>query len=109
MELFEEFIETAEESLQKGRYTAAVRNYATAIFLLIDKYLKEEHNILVKNHTDRFNKLEELARRDSRAKKLLEIYELVFEVYRKTYYIPLPKEQALLLKKYVEDARKLVE
>jgi HEPN domain-containing protein len=75
MEVWEEFLESANDDYNKGRYTAAVRNYATAIFLLIDKYLREKYNITVKSHQDRFERLRELLKKDEKIKKILEIYE----------------------------------
>ncbi|MGB9674827.1 MAG: HEPN domain-containing protein [Nanopusillaceae archaeon] len=108
MEVWEEFLESANDDYNKGRYTVAVRNYATAIFLLIDKYLREKHNVSVKSHQDRFHILKELSKNDMKIKKILEIYEITFEIYRKTYYIKLAKEEADILNKYVNEIRRII-
>ncbi|BBL45474.1 hypothetical protein MJ1_0307 [Nanobdella aerobiophila] len=106
MEVFEEFIESGNDNFNKKRYTAAVRDYATAIFLMIDIYLKR-YNIRIKNHNERFDVLKSL-KEDNIIKRLLDIYEVIFEIYRKTYYNKLSDEEAKLLKEYSDEVRRYI-
>jgi len=107
--IWEEFYESAEENFRKNRFTAAAEHYAKAIFLMIDGYLKRKYEITVTNHYERKTFLLSKSSIDEKCKKLLEIYEKVYEIYRETYTRPLTKEEALVLKTLTEDVRKLIE
>ena len=106
---WKEFYESAEENFQKGRYTAASEDYAKAIFLMIDEYLKKKYGITVTNHQERRLFLLSKAETDENCKKLLEIYERVYEIYRETYTRSLTKEEALILRMLAENVRKIIE
>jgi len=72
---WQEFLESAQENCEKKRYTAAAEDYAKAIFLMIDCYLKTKYLSLCKSHPNKtlakhIEEIEEIFR------KLVAFYEL---------------------------------
>ena len=108
--VLKEFYESAEENFRKNRFTAAARDYAKAIFLMIDEYLRKKYGITVKDDYERKTILLSKSTEDEKCKKLLEILKICEKVYNEETYIRhLTKEEALALKTLAEDVRKLIE
>jgi len=105
-EIYREFLESAEENFNKGRYTAACEDYSKAIFIMIDSYLKMKYNITVDNHSERRLHLESLKNIDRKCEELLNIYLMVYKMYRETYNRKLSYSEAAMLREY---AKKLLE
>ena len=53
----QDFIETADEALEKQKWNVAVANYFRALTNLCDYLIYEKIRIFPKNHNERFNLL----------------------------------------------------
>jgi len=99
----DEFIESADEDVAKGRYNSAVTSYFKAIATICDLKIYEWRRVLPKNHSERFSFLKE---------GFYEIYKIIgplFKKYIKTYNLRLGKEEAITFKKNVEEIKKRFE
>lgn len=103
LENAEEFLESAEDNLLKGRFNAAVSDFFKAITNLYDYLIYKDTKIVVKNHNERFDLLR---------KYYPEAYDKVFKLFRKyrdSYNLRLKEEDALSLKKYAYELKRIVE
>jgi len=107
-EIYEEFLESAEENFNKGRYTAACEDYSKAIFIMIDFYLKKKYNITVDNHSERRLHLESLKNIDKKCEELLIIYLAVYKIYRETYNRKLSYSEAVKLREYAKKVLEII-
>jgi HEPN domain-containing protein len=98
-----EFLESAEQDLNEGRYNSSVSSYFKAIATICDLNIYKLRRVLPKNHSERFLFLKT---------SFSEVYEIVsplFDEYTKTYNLRLGKKEALLFVENVEKIRKLFE
>ncbi len=96
-----EFLESAEDNILKNRFNAAVSDFFKAITNLCDYWIYRDTKIAVKNHNERFDLLK---------KYYPEIYERVFVLfkkYRDSYNLRLQKEDAVLLKEYAYELKRI--
>jgi len=107
-EIYKEFLESAEENFNKGRYTAACEDYSKAIFIMIDFYLKRRYNITVDNHSERRLHLESLKNIDKKCEELLSIYLAVYKIYRETYNRKLSYSEAVTLREYTKKVLEII-
>lgn len=98
---FDDFIGSAERDFKNNKYNPAVSNYFKAIAILCDWKIYKERRLLPKNHSERFHFLE------LHFKSAYELVSPLFRKYTDSYNIRLNKEDALLLKKNVEELRKI--
>ncbi len=102
LENAEEFLESAEDSLKKERWNAAVSNFFKAIVTFCDYLLYKQIKIIPKNHSERFDLLE------LHFKEIYPEISKLFKSYRESYNLKLTKEQALTLKKHAYEIRDFV-
>jgi len=107
-EIYKEFLESAEENFNKGRYTAACEDYSKAIFIMIDAYLKKKYNITIDNHSERKLHLESLKSMDRKCEELLNIYLTVYKMYRETYNRKLSYSEAVMLREYAKKVLEII-
>ena len=98
----QEFVDSAEDNLIKKRFNACVSDYFKAMTNLCDYKIYSEMKIVVKNHNERFDLLK---------KYYPYIYEKIFDLfkkYRESYNLRLNREDAMLLKKYVYELKRII-
>lgn len=98
-----EFLESGEDNLKKNRWNAAVSDFFKAISNFCDYMLYKKIRVFPKNHNERFQLLE---------KYFKEIYNKIIELfkkYRESYNLRLKKEDALELKLFAYELKKLAE
>jgi len=96
-----EFLESAEDNLKKKRWNASVSDFFKAISNFSDFLIYKEIKIFSKNHNERFQLLK---------KYFPEIYKEIlnlFEIYRKSYNLRMKKEDALNLKSFAYELKKI--
>ena len=99
----EEFEASGIDNLKKERWNAAVADFFRAISNNCDYKIYKQIKILPKNHNERFNLLE---------KYFPDIYQNIrdlFEKYRESYNLRLTKEDALFIKKYLDELKSNLE
>jgi HEPN domain-containing protein len=99
----EEFLESAEADLAKGRYNSAVSSYFKAIATLCDLKIYELRRVLPKNHSERFLFLK------ISFPSAYKIVSGLFNEYTKTYNLRLGKKDALLFKENAKKIREILE
>lgn len=99
---FREFLDSANDDLKKKRYNSAVSNYFKAIVILCDLKIYLDRNALPKNHTERFLFL------NVHYKEIEEKLSKIFKKYTDSYNMKMSEEDALNLKKNVEEIRNLL-
>ena len=98
----EEFLNSGEDNIKKGRFNVAVSDFFKAIVILCDYLIYRELKILPKNHNERFNLLQNYFK---------DIYIKVsglFETYTKSYNLRLGKNDAIKLKEYANGLKNFI-
>ena len=95
-----EFLASAEEDFNKGRYNAAISSYFKAMASICDLEIYRAKRILPKNHAERFLFLE------TSFNEVYKIISKLFKDYTKTYNLRLSKKDAFLFK---ENVKKIIE
>jgi len=102
-ENFSDFINSAEEDMNKGRFNPAVSSYFKAIAILCDLNIYQKVGLLPKNHSERFLYLK---------MHFGEVYSLIspsFKDYTDSYNKRVSKENAVKLRKNVEKIKGIFE
>lgn len=97
-----EFFESGEDNLLKGRYNASTSDFFKSIVVLCDFLIYSQIKRLPKNHSDRFNLLENY---------FGEIYGVVsklFKPYTDSYNLKSTKEEAIKFKEYAKKLEEFV-
>jgi len=94
-----EFESSGEDNLKKERWNAAVADFFRAISNNCDYLIYKQIKIIPKNHNERFNLLEKYF------PKVYKNIRTLFEKYRESYNIRLSKEDALFLKKHLNELK----
>jgi len=103
LENFEDFINSAEEDLSKGRFNPAVSSYFKAIAILCDFKIYEKVGLLPKNHSERFLYLK------MHFKNVYDIVNPLFKDYTDSYNKRVSKENTLKLKENVDKIKRIFE
>ena len=102
LENAKEFLESAEDSLKKERWNAAVSNYFKAIVTFCDYLIYKNIKAIPKNHNERFDLLK-IHFNDL----YIKIFDL-FKKYRESYTLRLKKEDAIRLREYAYEIRNII-
>ena len=94
-----EFLESAEDDLQKERYNSSISSFFKAIAVMCDLKIYQDKRILPKNHAERFLFLK------TDYKESYLIVSLLFQRYKDSYNLRIKKNDALEVKKNVERIR----
>jgi len=98
----DEFLDSGEDNLKKGRFNASVSDFFKAIVILCDYLIYKEIKVIPKNHGERFSLL---------MKYFKDVYSKVsglFKVYTKSYNLRLNKEDAIRLQEYANELKEFV-
>lgn len=101
IENFNDFITSAEEDLNKGRYNPAVSSYFKGIAILCDLNIYKKVGLLPKNHSERFLYLK------MHFKEVYDIIDPLFKDYTDSYNKRVSKENAFKLKENVEKIKRI--
>lgn len=99
---FREYLEMAEYSFSKGKLNAAVTLYYKALVELCDLELLRKLNKIGANHTERFDLLR------ASSPSLYNTASKLFRFYRDSYSKEISETIANLVKKEVENAKRIV-
>ena len=94
-----EFFESGNDNLEKGRYNVAVSDFFKAIVVCCDLLIYKNTKIVPKNHNDRFSLLK---------KYFTIVYKRVselFVLYTKSYNLRLSKKDAVNVRDYANELR----
>ncbi len=97
-----EFLESANDALNKQRYNAAVDAFFKAIVIMCDLEIYHQRHLLPKNHSERFLFLK---------MHFNTVYEKVnplFSTYTKLYNLRMEKKDAEVLKENVSRIKELL-
>ena len=97
---FKDFLNSANDELEKKRYNPAVSSYFKAIAILCDLKIYQERKLLPKNHQERFLFLQ------THFPETYQILSSLFEKYRNSYNLRMKQEDALNLKENAEKLKK---
>ena len=98
----EEFLDSGEENLKKGRFNASVSDFFKAIVILCDYLIYKEIKTMPKNHNDRFSLLRNYFRDiHNRVSEL-------FKTYIRSYNLRLGKEDAIKLRDYANELKNFI-
>ncbi len=92
LENVREYVQEANEALEKKHYNSAVTLYFKALAVLTDWYILKKRGIIPSNHSERFQILRE---------EYPEVYALLdkdFPIYQNSYKLKLDLNYALVLK-----------
>ena len=103
IENFNDFLESAEEDLKKGRFNPAVSSYFKAIAILCDSNVYIKVGLLPKNHSERFLYLK------MHFKEVYGIINPLFKDYTDSYNKRVTKENAFKLKENVNKIKRIFE
>ncbi len=98
----EDFFQSAEDNLKKGRFNPAVADFFKAIVILCDYIIYRDTKILPKNHNQRFSLLRDYFK---------DIYKNVselFELYTKSYNFRLKAGDVIKIKNYYDELKKFI-
>jgi uncharacterized protein (UPF0332 family) len=102
LENIEEFLDSGDENIKKGRFNAAVSDYFKVIVISCDFLIYRDMKILPKNHNERFYLLRIYFK---------DIYTKVnqlFETYTRSYNLRLNEAEAIRLKEYAHELKKSI-
>lgn len=98
----DEFFESGQDNLRKGRFNAATSDFFKSIVIFYDYLIYIEIKRLPKNHKDRFLLLE---------RYFSDIYDVVsklFKPYTNSYNLVSTKEDAIRFKEYAKQLKEFV-
>ncbi|MBW2989982.1 hypothetical protein KY358_06735 [Candidatus Woesearchaeota archaeon] len=99
---FKDFLNSADDELEKKRYNPAVSSYFKAIAILCDLKIYQERKLLPKNHQERFLFLQ------MHLPDAHRILSPLFDEYRNSYNLRMKQEDALKLKENAEKLKKIL-
>lgn len=98
---FKDFLNSANDELEKNRYNPAVSSYFKAIAILCDLKIYQKRKLLPKNHQERFLFLK------THFPEAYQVVTSLFEKYRDSYNLRMKRGDALDLKENVENLKKI--